>query len=261
MKQLHVIGVSKRYSSKRGSVKALASVSCSVQQGEFVALLGPSGCGKSTLLRLVAGLSQPDDGQIEFREWVQMPKARLVFQDSALFPWMSVWENVAFGLEMEAMPVAERRERAVALLATMGMADFHQHYPHELSGGMRQRVAIARAFATEPDILLMDEPLRALDAQMRLVVQEELLALWNRQKPMVLYVTHDIEEALLLADRVLVMSGKPGKIREEVISGFHRPRDLTGRDHKNLEELKWHIWKLLESDVRGQLQSGTANTV
>lgn len=167
---------------------------------------------------------------------------------------MTVIDNVAFGLEMDGVAPAIRRQRADEQLAAMGLSAFGSYYPHELSGGMRQRAAIARAFVTEPEILLMDEPLRALDAQMRLLVQEQLLTLWSRQKPLVFYVTHDIEEALLLADRVLVMSGQPGHIQAEIRPAFGRPRDLTGRAHAELEELKWHIWSMLEREVRQKLQ-------
>jgi NitT/TauT family transport system ATP-binding protein len=247
--------LTKHFLSPRGEVTALAGATLTIAHGEFVGLVGPSGCGKSTLLRLVAGLLPPDGGAIHFSGWPQPPKRRLVFQDHALFPWMTVLDNVAFGLEMDGAPAASRRERALAQLAIMGMASFAGYYPHELSGGMRQRAAIARAFVTEPDILLMDEPFRALDAQMRRIVQEELLALWEAKKPLVLYVTHDIEEALLLADRVLVMSGQPGRIREEVKPPLGRPRDLTGRNHPEIEELKWHIWNILEQEVRLIIQA------
>lgn len=254
--QLEIRDLSKVYLSARGAVEALHGVDLRAHQGEFVALVGPSGCGKSTLLRLVAGLMKPAQGEIGFPGWPRRPRCRLIFQDHGLFPWMSVWENVAFGLEMEGMARGERKERAFQQLNLMGMADFAEHFPHELSGGMRQRAAIARAFVSDPDILLMDEPLRALDAQMRLVVQEELLRLWQSSRPLVLYVTHDIEEALLLADRVLVMSGSPGKIREEIPVSLPRPRDLTGRTHPELEGMKWHIWSMLEQEVRQKLAQG-----
>lgn len=252
--ELTVDHLAKSYLSPRGTVCALNNVSFRVGQGEFVALLGPSGCGKSTLLRLVAGLLTPDSGTLTFPGWPHPPKRRFVFQNHALFPWMTVLNNVAFGLEMDGVSKADRHERAAAQLTVMGLADFTGHYPHELSGGMCQRAAIAQAFVTQPDILLMDEPLRSLDAQTRLVIQEDLLALWEKTRPMVLYVTHDIEEALLLADRVLVMSGRPGHIREEINVLFGRPRDLTGRSHPKIEELKWHIWNMLEQEVKQQLQ-------
>ena len=255
--QLQMTHVTKRYLSPRGAMTALADATLTAAGGEFVALVGPSGCGKSTLLRLVAGLLAPDSGTIEFTGWPRPPVCRLVFQDHALFPWLTVADNVAFGLEMAGVVKSTRRERALTQLAAMDLAAFADHYPHELSGGMKQRAAIARAFVTGPDILLMDEPLRALDAQTRLVIQGDLLALWDAQKPLVLYVTHDIEEALLLADRVLVMSGQPGHIREEIRSPLDRPRDLTGRGHPELEELKWHIWRLLEREVRHRLEAPT----
>ncbi len=252
--QLQITNLVQRFASPRGPVLALQDFSASVAPGEFVCVVGPSGCGKSTLLRLIAGLLTPTAGSLRFEGWPRMPKRRLVFQDHTLFPWMTVADNVAFGLEMDGIPAAARAESARQQLARMGMADFANHYPHELSGGMRQRAAIARAFVTGPDILLMDEPLRALDAQMRLVIQEELLSLWQALRPMVVYVTHDIEEALLLADRVLVMSGQPGHVREEIRPPFGRPRDLTGRNHPELEELKSQIWRLLEQEVRQRLR-------
>ncbi len=251
---VYVNCLAKTYRSPRGEVTALAGATFTVGAGEFVCLVGPSGCGKSTLLRLVGGLLATDSGEVTFPSFPRTPKRRLVFQDHALFPWMTVLDNVAFGLEMDGMPRGQRQVRAVAQLRAMGLAGFASHYPHELSGGMRQRAAIARAFVTEPDILLMDEPLRALDAQMRIVMQEELLALWENKRPTVLYVTHDIEEALLLADRVLVMSGQPGRIRDEVRPPFGRPRDLTGRSHPELEDLKWRIWNMLEQEVKQKLQ-------
>lgn len=255
MLQLRLCHVSKAYASSRGTVDALDDVSFAAAAGEFLAIVGPSGCGKSTLLRLVAGLLAPENGTITFDGWPVLPRRRLVFQEHGLFPWMTVVENVAFGLEMDGVPSRARRLRAAAQLEAMGLGRFLDHYPHELSGGMCQRAAIARAFLTEPDILLMDEPLRALDAQMRLVIQGELLALWQARRPVVLYVTHDIEEALLLGDRVLVMSGQPGHIRADIPSPFERPRDLTGRGNVDLGELKWCIWNMLEQEVIRGMQS------
>ncbi len=249
-RRLEVRNLAKTYTSPRGDVDALGQVTFSAQCDEFVALVGPSGCGKSTLLRLIAGLLTPDVGEIVFPGWPALPKRRLVFQDSALFPWLSLLENVAFGLEMEGVVQSVRRERALRQLDQMGIAEFAEHYPHELSGGMRQRGALARALVTEPHILLMDEPFRSLDAQTRLIMQEELLRLWSGGPQMVVFVTHDIEEALLLGDRVLVMSGRPGRILTEINVPLGRPRDLTGRSHPEIEELRWQIWKMLESAVR-----------
>jgi ABC-type nitrate/sulfonate/bicarbonate transport system ATPase subunit len=253
MVALQVTTLSKQFISPRGDVLALHNVSFTINQGEFVTIVGPSGCGKSTLLRLIAGLLPPDSGQIEFPGWVTPPKNAMVFQDAALFPWMSVIDNVAFGLETGNVALAERQQRAEALLKRMGLAKFARHYPRELSGGMRQRAAIARALVTEPDILLLDEPFRALDAQTRLVMQADLLQLWTARPQTVLFVTHDIEEAILLGDRVLVMSERPGRILTEINVPLARPRDLTGRGHPEIEELRWHIWKMLEPAARSKL--------
>lgn len=256
---VQVRNVTKTFDSRSGRTLALHRLNFVVDQGEFVALVGPSGCGKSTLLRLVAGLSEPDEGVIEFPDWSVSPHRAMVFQDASLLPWLSVVDNVAFGLETQGVPPTQRRQRAVALLQRMGLGAFAEHYPHELSGGMRQRVGIARAWITEPAILLMDEPFRALDAQTRLVMQEELLQLWQERRTLVCYVTHDIDEALLLADRVLVMSGRPGHILEEIRVPLPRPRDLAGRMPTEVEELKWHIWSMLEQEVRQTLHPRSVN--
>lgn len=246
--------VAKTYSSPRGNIVALDGVTFQVGAGQFVAVVGPSGCGKSTLLRLIAGLFEPTGGAIDFPGWSTPPKRAMVFQEQGLFPWMTALDNAAFGLEMQGASQRERRRQAQQMLDLMGVGKFAANYPHELSGGMRQRVGIARAFVSNPEILLMDEPFRALDAQTRLVLQEELLRIWEEHQKMVIYVTHDIEEALLMADRVLVMSGQPGSIREEIRPPYGRPRDLTGRVHPEVEDLKWHVWNLLEPEVRQKLR-------
>lgn len=250
---VQVRNVTKTFAARRGQTVALQRLNLVADPGEFVALVGPSGCGKSTLLRLLAGLSEPEEGSITFTGWAQPPRPAMVFQDASLLPWLRVVDNVALGLEAQGVPAAERRQRAVALLQRMGLGAFADHYPHELSGGMRQRVGIARAWITAPAILLMDEPFRALDAQTRLVMQAELLQLWQERRTLVFYVTHDIDEALLLADRVLVMSGRPGHIRAEIAVPLPRPRDLRGRQQAAVEELKWHIWSMLEQEVRQTL--------
>ena len=253
---LQIENLTRRFESLRGDVDALSGVSFSARQNEFVCIVGPSGCGKTTLLRLIAGLIQPSAGSITFAGWESVPRCAMVFQDAGLFAWLNILDNVALGLEARGVPLAERSRRATELLVRMGLGDFASHFPHELSGGMRQRAAIARALVTRPDILLMDEPFRALDAQTRLVLQDELLKLWNERPLLVLFVTHDIEEAILLGSRVLVLSGRPGRIVSEIEVPLEQPRDLTGRSHPELEALRWRIWKLLEPEVRQQGEKG-----
>jgi NitT/TauT family transport system ATP-binding protein len=235
-----------------GVVQALEDVSFSVEPAEFVCVVGPSGCGKSTLLKLLAGLAELTSGQLVFAGSPPAPRPRnaLVFQEHGLFPWMTVLDNVAFGLEMQGVARAVRSDRAREFLGGVGLEGFIHSYPHELSVGMRQRAAIARAFLTDPELLLMDEPLSALDAQTKLVLQEELLRIWKDHQKMVVYVTHDIQEAVLLGDRVLVMSGRPGCIREELRIPLGRPRDLRDRDQPAVRQITWHIWEAIEDEVR-----------
>jgi NitT/TauT family transport system ATP-binding protein len=241
-----------RFLSPRGDVQALQGVNLDVGLGEFTFLLGPSGCGKSTALRLAAGLLAPTAGSIGYPGFSRPPKVRLVFQEHSLFPWMTVLGNAAFGLEMDGVPRAESRAKARETLALMGISAFADHYPHELSGGMKQRAAIARAFVTEPDILLMDEPFRALDAGTRLLLQGELEALWLARRSTILYVTHDIDEAVLLGDRILVMGGRPGRIIDEVRLDIGRPRVSSERLHAKREEIKWRLWDRLKGEVQAE---------
>ncbi|MBK8048537.1 MAG: ABC transporter ATP-binding protein [Anaerolineales bacterium] len=250
---LRVDQLMKRFVSQRGDVLALDRVSFAASAGEFVCLVGPSGCGKSTLLRLIAGLLAPTAGNVVFTPGQAQPQIAMVFQDAGLFPWLRVVDNVAFGLEARGMAPAVRRNEALELLQRTGLAEFAGHYPYELSGGMQQRVALARALVTQPDLLLLDEPFRALDAQTRLLMQEQLLRLWEARACLVLFVTHDIEEAILLGDRVLVMSGRPGQILMELDVPLSRPRDLSGRSHVEIEEMRWRIWKMLEPAARSSL--------
>jgi NitT/TauT family transport system ATP-binding protein len=182
------------------------------------------------------------------------PRSAMVFQENGLFPWMTALENVAFGLEMRGVARAAREEKAHAFLQQFGIDAFAHNYPHELSVGMRQRTALARAFLTDPQILLMDEPFSALDAQSKMILQEELLRIWKDHRKTVIYITHDIDEAVLLGDRVLVMSGRPGHIREEIQIPLDRPRDLRDREEPRVREITWHIWQAIESDVRKSLQ-------
>jgi len=246
--------VSCAFPSKRGSVTALEGVSFAVPPSEFVCVVGPSGCGKSTLLRIIAGLIPPTTGRVTFQGDLPAGQLRggLVAQENGTFPWMTVLDNVAFGLEMLGTAKAPRRELARQFLDRVGLGQFAGHYPHELSVGMRQRVGIGRAFVSQAPVLLMDEPFGALDAQTRWVLQAELLRVWSADRKLVVFVTHDVEEAVLLADRVLVMTGRPGRIREDIRIPMERPRDPRA-DHKLVSEITWHIWRLLEEEVRSGL--------
>jgi NitT/TauT family transport system ATP-binding protein len=248
--------LTKSYPSRNGEeVIALQNVDLQVGEEEFVCIVGPSGCGKTTLLKSIAGLIAPSQGRIIYtgRPAAQGPRTAMVFQDQGLFPWMTVVDNVAFGLETQGMARKERRQRAEAFLAKVGLSRFTKSYPHELSGGMRQRVAILRAFLADPQILLMDEPFGALDSQTRLVMQEELLRIWREHCKAVVYITHDIEEAILLGDRVVVMSGRPGCILQEFPITLERPRQSALRAHPEFVEIQWQIWKMLEGEVRKEL--------
>jgi NitT/TauT family transport system ATP-binding protein len=222
--------LSKRYVTNDADILALADIDLAVGEGEFVSLLGPSGCGKSTLLKIIAGLLPASSGRIEIDGkpvTAPGPERAVVFQDYALFPWMTVESNVEFGLEARGVAFAERRRISAELLRVIGLGEFGKKYPHVLSGGMKQRVSLARALAVDPQILLMDEPFGALDAQTRSVLQEELLRIWRRYRKTVVFVTHSIEEAIYLSDRVLVMTARPGRVKATIAVEQERPRDLT----------------------------------
>ncbi len=246
------------YDGTGGALAALDGVTFRARPAEFVCIVGPSGCGKSTLLRLIAGLLRPTAGSILFQGGTSgaTPRNALVFQEHGVFPWMTVLDNVAFGLEMQGVSRTDRLERAHAFIERVGLATFEGRYPHELSVGMRQRVGIARAFVADVPILLMDEPFGSLDAQTKWVLQEELLRIWREDRKLVLFVTHDIEEAVRLGDRVLVMTGRPGSIREVLDIPFARPRDRDRDADASLAYTK-RIWDLLEDEVRtGLLVTG-----
>ncbi len=221
-------GVGKIYAAKAGSVEALRGIDLVCGAGEFICLLGLSGCGKSTLLQLIGGLEQATSGTIVVNGKPlagPSPETSIVFQDHGLFPWMTVERNVAFNMKARGMPAPQRREIAAEFLATMGLTAFRDRYPHELSGGMRQRAGIARALTTRPRGLLMDEPFGALDAQTRGTLQEELLRIWRQERTTVVFVTHSIDEAVFLADRIAVFSARPGRITAVVHIDLPRPRD------------------------------------
>jgi NitT/TauT family transport system ATP-binding protein len=247
----------KLYPSMAGDVPAIVNFDLTIAEGEFVCLVGPSGCGKSTFLRILAGLESLSGGEARIVPGPdpRRPLNNVVFQEYAIFPWKTVLENVAFGLEMRGVPRAERLEIASTWLAKVGLKRFASYYPAQISGGMKQRVSIARALANDPEVLLMDEPLGALDAQTRAVLQEELLRLWEESHKTVLYVTHSIDEAVLLGDRVVLMTAHPGTNKSEFEVDLPRPRDLSTTSTARYAELTGAIWNDLRDEVRAAMEA------
>ena len=242
--RVQVDGVGKRYAGANGPVQALDGISFDVADGEFVCIVGPSGCGKTTLFRIIAGLEPATTGRVVLDgDRVDGPSTDLglVFQEYHLFPWRTVAGNVGFGLEQEGVATAERERRVRELLDLVGLDGFADTYPRDLSGGMKQRVALARALAVDPGLLLMDEPFGAVDAQTKKMLQDELLDIWRETGKTILFVTHDVEEAVKLADRVVVMAKDPGRIREVVDVDIERPRersdDAFGATYRRLLDL------------------------
>ncbi len=235
------VGVS--FTSGGRTVEALRDVSLEARSGEFLSVVGPSGCGKTTLLKTLAGLIPPRSGAVtkESTRVDRSAQALLVFQENNLFPWMRVLENAAFGLEMQGVSRSERESRAHALLARLGLEGWEDAYPRQLSVGMRQRVAVIRSFLSDPGLLLMDEPFGALDALTRELVHQELLDLWEQNHKTVIFVTHDIEEAILLSDRILLMSAGPGRIVSEFAIGLERPRTTATALSDDVQRLKRKI--------------------
>ncbi|WP_422393047.1 ABC transporter ATP-binding protein [Neomoorella humiferrea] len=238
------MNLSRVFNIKRQKITALDNVSLEVKEGEFVTILGPSGCGKSTLLRIIAGLAEATSGQVyKDGRLVQGPGADrgMVFQSYTLFPWLTVRQNIEFGLTLKGMAEARRREIVDHYLEIIGLTPFADAYPKNLSGGMKQRVAIARALANDPDILLMDEPFGALDAQTRLVMQELLLKVWEESRKTILFVTHDVEEAIFLGDTVYIMTARPGRLKAQIPIPLARPRTPEMKNTRVFLELKTRI--------------------
>jgi len=242
-KILRIEDVSRVFPSVRGAapVRALEPTSLDVAQNDFITILGPSGCGKSTLLRIVAGLDRPSAGRVFLggRE-IKGPGADrgMVFQSYTLFPWLTVAENIAYGLREKGIPKSERQDIVASYIEKVGLRGFENHYPKQLSGGMQQRTAIARALANDPAILLLDEPFGALDNQTRALMQELLLGIWERERKTVLFVTHDIEEAIFLASRVIVMTARPGRIKADIAVDLPHPRHYTMKTSPEFSSLK-----------------------
>ena len=242
--------VTKEYQSQKGSMLAIEDVSMDVTDNEFLCLVGPSGCGKSTLLRMIAGLDTVSSGKILIDGKPvsgASPKVGFVFQEYTLFPWRTVQKNVEFGLELKKLPAAERRKIADKYIDMVGLSNFRDSFPYQLSGGMKQRTAIARTLAVGPEILLMDEPFGALDAQTRNILQAQLLEIWQKEKIKIIFVTHSVDEAVFLADKVAVMTARPGRIKEIVDIGIPRPRVRTDPE---VNQVRDAILKSLFAEVK-----------
>jgi NitT/TauT family transport system ATP-binding protein len=243
-------GVEKTFRSRKGMVQALHDINLTLDDGEFVSVVGASGCGKSTLLRIVAGLEPASAGELTLDNAPLLAAGKdrgMVFQQYTLYPWLSALDNVEFGLRH--LPKRQRADEARRFLDVVGLLDFAGSYPFQLSGGMQQRVAIARALALRPSILLMDEPFGALDAQTRSLMQELLLSIWERDRLSVLFVTHDIDEAIFLADRICVLSTKPGRVREIIDVRLPRPRDFSQQMEGEFLALKQHVRGLIHDEA------------
>ncbi len=243
--------VTKIYETVAGPTVAVDNFSLDVADGEFVCIVGPSGCGKSTYLRMLAGLDSHSSGTIHIRPGSEpkKPLNSVVFQEYAVFPWKTVIENVAFGLQMRGVGKAERLKVADYWLERVGLRKFAHYYPHQISGGMKQRVSIIRALANDPEVLLMDEPLGALDAQTRIVLQDELLRIWEETRKTVVYITHSLDEAILLGDRVILMTAHPGRLLTTFKIDIKRPRAVETMNTPEFGELRGAIWEQLGKEV------------
>jgi NitT/TauT family transport system ATP-binding protein len=256
--KLEIRGISKFFGSPHGSEEPLVAIdnlSLAVDEGQFVTVLGPSGCGKTTLLRIVAGLIPADEGAIilDGAEVTRpSPKVSVVFQHIGLMPWKTVWDNVALGLELQLHRGlnANERDEVRRYVELVGLKGFEQYYPYQISGGMQQRVGLARALVRKPELLLMDEPFGALDAQTRAILQDELLRLWNETRATVFFITHDLDEAIYLSDKVAVMTRRPGRLKEIVDIPLRRPRHTyDARATAEFGELRHHAWESIKEEL------------
>ena len=253
--KLEAIGLRHEYYQPRtgGRLLALDNVSLKVEDGEFVTIVGPSGCGKTTFINLADGLLKPTAGKLSIDGKVVTGPGTdrgMVFQDSCLMPWRTVLKNVLFGLECQRLDNSDGQSRARQFIKLVGLEGFEDHYPHELSGGMQQRCNLARALTVDPKILIMDEPFAALDAQTREIMQLELLRIWREAGKTVLFITHQINEAIYLADRVIVFGARPGRVKETIKIDIPRPRPLAVKREKKFLEYEDHLWTLIEEEVK-----------
>jgi NitT/TauT family transport system ATP-binding protein len=253
--KLKATGLRHEYYQPRtgGRLLALDNINLQVEDGEFVTIVGPSGCGKTTFINLCDGLLKPTAGKIEI-DGVQVTKPGtdrgMVFQDSCLMPWRTVFKNVIFGLECQGLDNAQGTARANEFIKLVGLGGFEEHFPHELSGGMQQRCNLARALTVDPKILIMDEPFAALDAQTREIMQSELLRIWRESKKTVLFITHQINEAIYLADRVIVFAARPGRVKATIKIDLPRPRDLSLKRDPSFLKYEDQVWNLIEEEVK-----------
>lgn len=249
--KIRIENLTKIFNTGRTSVVALENVNLTVEDGEFLCVVGPSGCGKTTMLRILAGLEKPTSGRVYIKARnAGKPPTAVVFQGDSIFPWMKVVENVEYGLRIRGIPLEERRAIALEYLKKMGLERFADLYPYQLSGGMKQRINVARAFASDPEILLMDEPFGALDEQNRLILQQELLRIWEGSYKTTVFITHSIDEALLLGDKILVMTAQPGRVKAVLEVKIERPRDIILiKSSPVFIELYREIWELLREEV------------
>ncbi len=251
---LSIKNLNKTYYTEEGDeVVALSDINLDVADKEFVCFIGPSGCGKTTLLRITAGLEKPDSGTLTVNnEPIKGPgpDRGMVFQEYSLFPWRTVLKNITFSLELKKIPKSEREKIARDFLEVVGLSKFADSYPHELSGGMKQRVAIARALVNDPDVLLMDEPFGAVDAQTRNRLQHELLNIWEKKKKTVLFITHSVDEAVFLADKVVVFTARPGRVKEVISINLPRPRERTSFEANAVRE---HLLASLGAEIQAAI--------
>ena len=245
--KIRIQGLTKRF----GPVLALDNVSIDIAEGSFFVIVGPSGCGKTTLLRILGGLETATSGAVEVADAAATrPSNSMVFQGDSIFPWMTVWDNAAYGLRMRNVAAGEIKETVAYFLDKTGLTSVARNYPHQLSGGMRQRVSIARAFANDPEILLMDEPFSALDEQNRTILQEELLRIWDEDKKTVVFITHSVDEAVTLGDRIMVMTACPGRAKTVLEVPLERPRSvLELRNDSRYGQIVYEIWGHLRDEV------------